>query len=99
MSMRLVIDTLKQKNIPFIMTYMDELVFDQRWNTTPAVTDLQEYVRPYMTAFEGQNLLDWSRKNGYPETEMWHPLEEAHAAAGDYMIKVFDTQNIIDPTQ
>ena len=95
MSMRLVIDTLKQKNIPFLMTYMDDLIFDQRWNHTPAVIDLQEYVRPYMINFEGKNFLEWSRAAEFPEGLASHPLEAAHAAAGEYMIKVFDKQNII----
>jgi hypothetical protein len=96
MSIKLVIDTLKQKNIPFIMTCMDELLFDQRWHITPAVIDLQEYVRPYIVSFEGQTFLDWSRANGYPISTTLHPLEAAHRAAGEYMIKVFDKQNIID---
>jgi hypothetical protein len=96
MSIRLVIDMLKQKQVAFIMTYMDELLFDQRWHTSPAVIDLQEYVKPYMTTFEGQTFLEWSRRHNYPESDTWHPLEAAHRAAGDYMIKVFDTKNIID---
>ena len=99
MSIRLVIDTLTQKKIPFIMTYIDDLIFDQQWHTTPAVIDLQEYIKPYMTTFEDTTFLDWSRSNGYLETDEWHPLEEAHKAAGDYMIKVFDKQNIIGPIQ
>lgn len=99
MSIRLVIDTLKQKNIPFLMTYMDDLIFDQRWHITPAVTDLQEYVLPYMTTFDNLNFVSWSKKNGYPITKIGHPLEEAHAVAGKYMIKVFDKQSIIDPTR
>lgn len=93
---KLAIDTLKQKNIPFVMTCMDELLFDQQWHTTPAVVDLQEYVRPYIVSFEGQTFLDWSRANGYPISTTLHPLEAAHQAAGEYMIKVFDKQNIID---
>jgi hypothetical protein len=93
---KLAIDTLNQKNIPFIMTYMDELLFDQRWHITLALLDLQEYVKPYMTAFEGQSFLEWSRSQGYAETAAWHPLEDAHKAAGDYMIKVFDKQNTSD---
>ena len=96
---KLAIDTLNQKNIPFIMTYMDNLLFDQRWHTTPAVIDLQNYIQPHMTTFEGQSFLEWSRAHGYPETAAWHPLEQAHKAAGDYMIKVFDKQNTIDPAQ
>ena len=96
MLIKLVIDTLKQKNIPLVMTCMDDLIFDQQWHTTPAVVDLQEYVRPYIFSFEGQTFLDWSRANGYPISTTLHPLEAAHRAAGEYMIKVFDKQNIID---
>jgi hypothetical protein len=96
MSVRLVIDTLKQKGCPFIMTYMDELMLDKQWNATPAITDLQDYIKPHMTTFEGQNFQQWSKKNGYPITSIGHPLEEAHAAAGQLMIKVFDTQNTND---
>ena len=96
---KLAIDTLDQKGIPFIMTYMDNLLFDQRWHTTPAVLDLQAYIKPRMTAFEEQTFLEWSRSHGYSETTAWHPLEEAHTAAGDYIIKVFDTRKTNDPTQ
>jgi len=96
---KLAIDTLNQKEIPFIMTYMDGLLFDQRWHTTSAVLDLQEYVKPHMTTFEDQSFLEWSRRHGYPESDSWHPLEEAHAAAGKYMIKVFDTQKTNALTQ
>lgn len=93
---KLVVDTLKQKNCPFIMTYMDDLMFDKRWHTTPAITDLQDSIQPHMTQFDGMNLQQWTKKNGYPITSIGHPLEEAHAAAGQLMIKVFDTQNTND---
>jgi hypothetical protein len=99
MCIKLVIDTLKQKNIPFFMTYMDHLLFDSQWHTTPAVTDLQDYVRPYMNLFGDQNFLEWSRKNDFEISATSHPLEAAHRAAADYMITVFDKQNIIDLTQ
>lgn len=89
---KLTIDTLKQKNIPFIMIYMDKLLFDQRWHTSPAIVELQTYIQPYMTTFEDMSFLDWSRANRFPETINWHPLEEAHRAAADYMINVFDKQ-------
>jgi hypothetical protein len=96
---KLAIDTLNQKNIPFIMTYMDELLFDQRWHVTPAVTTLQDFIKPYMTTFDGQTFLDWSRANGYPESSTWHPLERAHQVAADYMIRIFDKQKTIDQVQ
>ena len=82
-NIKLVIDTLTQKQIPFVMTYIDELLFDQRWNTSAAVLDMQKYVQPYMTTFDGMTFLEWSRHNGYAETKNWHPLEPAHAAAAE----------------
>jgi hypothetical protein len=91
-NIKLVIDSLRQKQITFLMTYMDCLIFDRRWNTSAAVSDLQNFVEPYMTQFEGMSFLEWSKKNKYPISTVWHPLDEAHRAAGDYMIKIFDTQ-------
>jgi hypothetical protein len=99
MYIKLIIDTLTQKKIPFLMTYMDELLFDQQWNTTEAIIDLQNYVRPHMTQFDGLNFLEWSRANGFDISATLHPLEQAHQSAADYMISVFDTQKTIDPVQ
>jgi hypothetical protein len=96
---KLAIDTLDQHGIPFVMTYMDELLFDRRWHISPSVTELQSYIRPRMTTFDGQTFLDWSRRHKFAVSDTWHPLEQAHAAAADYMISVFDTQKTIDPTQ
>ena len=78
---RCAIDTLKQNNIPFIMTFVDNLIFETEWHTTPAVISLQNYIRPYMTTFENQNFVEWSRKKGFPISETLHPLEAAHQAA------------------
>jgi hypothetical protein len=99
MHIKLVIDNLRQKQIPFLMTYMDKLIFDRRWNTSAAVNDLQNYIETCLTQFEGQSFLEWSRKNQYPVSRAWHPLEQAHRAAADYMINVFDKQKIVDPVQ
>ena len=96
MSIKLVIDTLQQKNCPFIMTYEDGLMFDQQWHTTPSIIALQEYIMPHITTFNGDTFVQFAKKNGYPITSIGHPLEEAHAAAGELMIKVFDTQNTND---
>ena len=87
-NIKLVIDTLKQKNLPFIMTYMDDLIFDQRWHTTPAVLEMQDYIRPYLTTFDGMSFLEWSRHQQYPETKKGHPLEAAHAAAAKYILQL-----------
>ena len=93
------INVLNSKNIPFCMTAMDATLFDgidANWQDPYALRILQQSIKPYITWFDGMDFLSWSRKNNYPISEAWHPLEEAHVAASEYMIKVFDKQNIID---
>lgn len=94
-----VIDFLLEKKQKFIMTYMDDLMFDQTWHMSPAVQMLQRSVKPYMTLFDNQTFLNWSRANGYKESKTWHPLEDAHLAAADVVIKAFDKQNTSGPVQ
>jgi hypothetical protein len=86
--MQTAINILEQKKIPFIMTCMDELIFENKWHTTPAVADLQQYVCPYVSSFEGKTFLDWSRDKNYPISNQLHPLEPAHKAAADLMLKL-----------
>ena len=80
-NIKLIIDTLKQKGHPFIMTYMDELIFETEWHVTPAIVDLQNYISPYMTHFDNQTFLNWAKQKGFPISETLHPLEHAHQAA------------------
>lgn len=79
--MRTAIDVLNQRQIPFIMTYMDELIFERQYHVNAAVIDLQNYVLPYMTKFEDQTFLDYSRRHGFPVSPGLHPLQQAHQAA------------------
>jgi hypothetical protein len=88
-NIKLAIDTLKQKNCPFIMTYMDELIFETEWHATPSILFLQDYVRPYMTKFNGLTFLDWSKKNNFEISPTLHPLEPAHQA-GFELIKSYN---------
>ena len=90
MSMKIVLDTIRQRRCPFIITYIDPLTFDTRWNLGPAIEDMQAYVKPFTTLFDGQTFLEWSRANGYRESKLWHPLDQAHRAAADYMIQRLD---------
>jgi hypothetical protein len=92
-AIRTVIDSLRERGFTFIMTYMDELLFDREYNTTPAIVTLQDYIEPYMTRFEGKTFLNWSRDHGYPESAGWHPLEQAHADGAELMVRAFDKQN------
>jgi hypothetical protein len=85
-NIKLVIDTLQQHGHQIIMSYMDDLIFETEWHVSPAVLELQDYVRPYMTTFEGKTFLQWCQHHGYRINEHMHPLEHAHAAAADYLI-------------
>lgn len=82
-AVKLAIDTLTQKNIGFFMTYMDDLMFDTKWHTDPAVIDLQQYVKPWLHNWQGQNFVNWSRANGCAISTDNHPLEAAHQASAD----------------
>lgn len=87
------ISFLLDKQIPFLMTYMDNLLYetvDPRWHTPNAVWYLQQKTRPYLRDFEGKNFLDWSRSQGFEISEFLHPLEPAHAAAAALMTPVID---------
>jgi hypothetical protein len=84
--MQSAIDTLQRKNIPFIMTSIDDILFERQWNVALSIGDLQDYVEPYVTRFDGTNFLDWSRQQGFPISDSWHPLAQAHQAAADVMM-------------
>lgn len=85
---RTAVDVLEQKNISFLMTYMDPLIFDRTWHATPAVTDAQDRIRPYMTEFAGDTFLNWSKQNGHEISATLHPLESAHRAAAEIMLPI-----------
>ena len=85
-NIKLVIDTLQQHGHQIIMSYMDDLIFETQWHVSPAVLELQDYVRPFMTTFEGKTFLQWCQHHGHRINEHMHPLEDAHAAAANYLI-------------
>jgi hypothetical protein len=80
------IDILKSKNIQFIMTAMDTTLFDEvdpGWQDPRSISLLQKKIKPYITWFENDTFLNWSKKNGFPISETLHPLEAAHQAGFD----------------
>jgi hypothetical protein len=78
---RAAIDLLNQKKIPFIMTNIDNLIFETEWHVAESVLDLQSYIRPYITSFDNKTFLEWSRDNKFPISDAAHPLDEAHKKA------------------
>jgi hypothetical protein len=86
------INMLNSKGIKFYMTYMDDLVFDQKYNAAPGLVDLQTQVIPYMNNFDGLTFLEWSQKNNFPISKTQHPLELAHALAAEFMLPKIQSQ-------
>jgi hypothetical protein len=78
---KLAIDALKQNNIQFLMTNLDDLIFDQTWHFNSAIDSLQKYIKPYVTYFEGLNFLKWAQEKNFPVSKNLHPLDEAHRQA------------------
>lgn len=72
------IDLLKAHGHQFIMTSMDSLILDQRWNISPGAIPIQEEIRSYLRDFNGKNFLDYSRDRGHEISSTMHPLESAH---------------------
>ena len=83
------IDTLQQHKIPFVMTHMDDLLFENQWHTDSSIRYLQNIVQPYIKTFENKTFLGWSKEKGFDISPTMHPLEAAHAAAAEYAINHF----------
>jgi len=82
-----VLSYLKDNNMPFIMTYMDHLMVDDMFGLD-RIKD--EVVNNLQTFPNNQTFLEWSRANNYPESEGWHPLEQAHKEAARYWKPIYE---------
>jgi hypothetical protein len=84
------IQALRQRKLPFVMTYMDHILAETRWHTDAAIQALQQQVLPCLRDFQGENFLEWSRRHQFAVSDLWHPLEQAHAAAATLMMPSID---------
>jgi hypothetical protein len=87
----LVSNTLKNKNIPFIMTSIDDTVYDKEWNCPDYINTIQEETEYDISWFDGMGFYDWSKYNNFPlGKKNNHPLEEAHQAAFEYAMENYE---------
>ena len=87
------ITVLQSHNIPFVMTYMDNLIFENEWNHSQAIAHLQDLTRPWLTTFEGKNFLDWSYDRGHAISQTKHPLDSAHCDAAEFLLNTCSNLN------
>jgi len=86
MQVKTCVDALIQHNRPFIMTYMDELMFNNQWNTSPAIKYLQDQLSPHMVTFENKNFVRYTEAHGFPLTDSDHLTVAGHKFCADYVI-------------
>lgn len=87
------INFLTEKNIPFVMSYMDTTmldIIDTNWHDPKYLSVMQDRIRAHLIDFDGKNFLDWSRDQRFAISDAWHPLDEAHAAASKIMVPIID---------
>ena len=94
MHIKLCIDSMQQAGHEFLMTYMDELIFETEWHISSAVLRLQEYIRPHLRQFDGRNMLQYSRDRGHDFGLQAHPLESAHEDLFQYALGNFAVDKI-----
>lgn len=63
---------------PYIMTCMDELMFDQRWHTTAAMLAQQKFLQPRVQAWPAANWCKWAGSQGHKITAAGHLLDSGH---------------------
>lgn len=84
------IDILQDREIKFLMTYTDDLIFETKWHTSPAVRCLQEYAQLNVHGFQQQGFYEWCKNQGFAISHRWHPLEQAHVSAAELMLPIID---------
>ena len=89
---------------PFIMCYMDDLIFDQRWHTTPSMIKQQEFTKPLMLHWgikdhDPMNWCGWAVQQGHPVTASNHLLESGHELVFKEVLKRFQAGEIATASQ
>jgi len=93
-NIKICIDALIAANHLFVMTYMDHLIFETKWHTSPAILKLQESIRPHLKTWEGKNLSEYSAMRGHEFGVQAHPLAPAHKDLFDYALQNFGIDKI-----
>lgn len=89
---------------PFIMTYMDDLIFDQRWHVTPGMQKQQAFVEPLMLHWELENhdpmnWSGWAAQQGHEVSEYYHLLASGHELVFQDVLARFQRDEIATASQ
>jgi len=98
-SIKLVTLELLAAQQPFIMCYMDDLIFDQRWHTTPGMLSQQEFLKPLMLHWPNGNWAQWAVQQGHSITASNHLLESGHELVFQEVLKKLQQNEISTASQ
>lgn len=84
MLIKMTVDALEAGGYPYIMTYMQDLMWDRTWHVTPTIINFQDRLKPRMLTFEGRNFVDWAGRR-WPVSSSGHLLESGHAAVAQHV--------------
>lgn len=90
------IETLQRLKIQFVMTCMDDLLFNKLYIAHEGISDLQQSLKKYISYFDGLSFLEWSKSMDYEISTRMHPLEQAHQEACQYVIDNWITADLKD---
>lgn len=86
-AINLILDYLTVHKIDFLATCIDEKIYNDKHINDPVVETLTNANKDKIKWFDGLGFYEWSKVNNYPISPMWHPLEEAHEAAFNYILE------------
>jgi hypothetical protein len=86
----IVLTLLETKGFKYIATCIDPLIINSTHHYPDFIRPLLEEVKQRLTWFDGKGFYDWSKDKGFPISDTWHPLEEAHQAAFKYILNNHD---------
>ena len=86
----IVSELLTKHNIKFLMTCVDETLVDQEHFFPEYVDILYKHTTDNFLWFDNYGFYSWAKNNGYAISKGWHPLEEAHQAAFEYIINNYE---------
>lgn len=74
----------------FFMTSIDKNIIKRHMNSRLYTTRLLELVNNRLVWFNNEGFYQWAKDNDFPLSDTWHPLEEAHQAAFEYIRDNYD---------
>lgn len=89
------LDLLKKHGHKWIMTTIDDLIFESDWHHDAIIGYLQKNIQDCFYKWDGKNFLKWAQDSGYHASQRLHPDQHAHEAAAKHLfnnLKKVDTE-------